>query len=436
MHSRTAVATAFSFLTLVAGPALADEADLMVVFDASGSMWGQIDGKAKIEIARDAFAEISTGWQQSGQTAGLIAYGHRRKGDCGDIELLSSPSRAATSAMPAQVAKLSPKGKTPLSAAVRMAAEELKYTENPATVILLSDGIETCDMDPCAVGADLEKLGIDFTAHVIGFDIQSDADRAQLQCLAANTGGQYFDADSADALSTALIRMVEAPSAEPSGIVTVQIVLAEAEGTARPAQVALEARNLSSGERRDLGVLQGAEQVITGRSADLSVGQWSFTAKGDGGVGEVTVDLTAKSDRITIPFQANNAAFEYLGSRDFLQGADIEFQLRSRKPLQENATFYAALVPAGATSFDENISFVYRFGADSKTTEHVFHAWEYPLEPGLYEIVLQNDGMYALEPNLGRFSFKVAQENVDVPKAAPESEASVQPTRRPVSSSK
>lgn len=59
--------------------------DLMFVFDASGSMWGQVDGVAKIDIARRVFADMSQSWADSQQAVGLIAYGHRRKGDCSDI---------------------------------------------------------------------------------------------------------------------------------------------------------------------------------------------------------------------------------------------------------------------------------------------------------------------------------------------------------------
>ena len=58
--------------------------------------------------------------------------------------------------------------------AVKAAAEALGYTEEKATVILITDGIETCDADPCQIGTDLEAQGIDFTAHVIGFGL-SDA---------------------------------------------------------------------------------------------------------------------------------------------------------------------------------------------------------------------------------------------------------------------
>lgn len=181
-----------------------EQPDLMVVFDASGSMWGQIDGKSKIQIAQEAFIDLSASWSTSQTRAGLLAYGHRRKGDCSDIELISRPSAEASAIMAEQVAKLKPKGKTPLSAAVRQAADVLKFQEEAATVVLLSDGIETCNLNPCEVGAELEELGINFTAHVIGFDIAIDTDKAQLKCLAENTGGKYFDASDADGLNNAL----------------------------------------------------------------------------------------------------------------------------------------------------------------------------------------------------------------------------------------
>ena len=116
---------------------------------------------------------------------------------------------------------MSPKGKTPLSAAVTFAAEKLKYTEEAATVILVSDGIETCDLDPCAVGASLEQAGVNFTAHVVGFDVGEIEAKGQLQCLAENTGGEFLLASNADELSDALEATVAAePEPEPEDDIT------------------------------------------------------------------------------------------------------------------------------------------------------------------------------------------------------------------------
>ncbi len=210
----------------MATPAAAAE-DAILVLDGSGSMWGQIEGKTKIEIAQQVTGDLLN--QLPGdRRLGLIAYGHNRKGDCTDIEELVAVG-TDRGAIKAAVDDISPKGKTPLSAAVKMAAEKLRYTESKATVILVSDGIETCDLDPCAVGTALEEAGVDFTAHVIGFDVAEEEAQQQLQCLAKNTGGRYISASNAGELSVALTETVVnvEPAAETG---TLSLAASELEG--------------------------------------------------------------------------------------------------------------------------------------------------------------------------------------------------------------
>jgi len=192
------------FSTLSIPPVQAQEKGrTILVFDASGSMWGQIDGKAKITIAQEVIGNLLSTIPDD-EALGLTVYGHRRKGDCGDIESLVAPGTGNRAAIAAAVNKILPKGKTPLSAAVIAAAEELKYAEEKATVILISDGKETCEFDPCEVGRRLEAAGVDFTAHVVGFDVADPLARAQLQCLAENTGGVFRTASNAQELTEAL----------------------------------------------------------------------------------------------------------------------------------------------------------------------------------------------------------------------------------------
>ncbi len=206
---------ALAAITIVcAGSAAAESheesADGILVLDASGSMWGQIDGRHKILIARDVIGDLLSDLPADHQL-GLMAYGHNRKGDCTDIEMVSEVGANREDIRKA-VNSLRPLGKTPLSASVQKAAEVLRYKETAATVILISDGEETCDVDPCEVGRALEASGVDFTAHVIGFDLSTDIERAQLQCLAESTGGTYHDAADADELSDALEKTI-APAA-------------------------------------------------------------------------------------------------------------------------------------------------------------------------------------------------------------------------------
>ena len=201
---------------------------MILVLDASGSMWGQIDGVNKIVIAKQAVNDLLDTLPAS-QSVGLSAYGHREKGSCTDIELLVPPAPNSIDAIRAAVDAISPKGKTPLSAAVLAAAKELRYEEDAATVILISDGRETCDLDPCAIGAELEATGVGFTAHVIGFDVTEAEDKAQLACLAEETGGRFLSASNATELVAALEEVAEIkPEPEPEPAVVQADILLEA----------------------------------------------------------------------------------------------------------------------------------------------------------------------------------------------------------------
>ncbi|OYW52374.1 MAG: hypothetical protein B7Z31_12740 [Rhodobacterales bacterium 12-65-15] len=178
------------------------EGKSIIVLDASGSMWGQIDGRAKLEIAREALGTVLAGMDPATEI-GLIAYGHREKGACGDIELVVPPAAGTAQAITDAANSMKFLGMTPLTDSVRRAAEELKSTEAKATVILITDGIETCEADPCALGAELEASGVDFTAHVVGFGL-TEAEGQAVACLAENTGGKYIQASDAGSLVEAL----------------------------------------------------------------------------------------------------------------------------------------------------------------------------------------------------------------------------------------
>ncbi len=191
------------------GQAQAQGADTILVLDASGSMWGLVDGQSKISAARQAVDAILSKWNPADRL-GVMVYGHRSKGDCKDIELMVPVSKFDAAKVKAAIDGINPKGKTPISDSLRAAAEALHSTENKANVILVSDGIETCAPDPCAAAAELKKAGIGFTAHVIGLDVADPAAKSQLQCIARVTGGVYLDASNASSLTGALTKAVAA----------------------------------------------------------------------------------------------------------------------------------------------------------------------------------------------------------------------------------
>lgn len=270
-----------ALIAALSAPAAAQERpDMIVVFDGSGSMWGQVAGRSKLELAREALSTVVS--EVPGDSnIGMMLYGHRVRGQCSDIEMAVpvGPARQAVPAILARAQALNPRGMTPLVDSVLQAAQSLRHTERAATVVLLTDGIETCGGDPCALGRMLAEQGIDFTAHVVGFDLSLDEQR-QVACLAHETGGMFLAANNAQELVAALSQAIAvAPEPEPQPVATVQprnlrLILRDTEGgpvLTRRAFHAVELLPLDEGgEAPDLdldwnpGALTGTGRVLPG----------------------------------------------------------------------------------------------------------------------------------------------------------------------------
>ncbi|PWK62935.1 vWA domain-containing protein [Roseicyclus mahoneyensis] len=216
---RTWLWLATAFLLATAPVRAQEQPNLIIVLDGSGSMWGQVDGRTKIDLAREALSQVLSEATAEMQI-GMLAYGHRVRGQCSDIELMvpTGPAGASVPAILGAAGRISPLGMTPLTESVLQAAQQLRFSEQAATVVLLTDGVETCGGDPCALGRMLESQGIDFTAHVVGFDM-TDAEQRTVACLADETGGLFIAANDADDLARALREtIISAPLPDPGPI--------------------------------------------------------------------------------------------------------------------------------------------------------------------------------------------------------------------------
>jgi Ca-activated chloride channel family protein len=189
----------------------------ILVFDSSGSMAAVMpDGRVKLDAARQIVAQALASWPAGGEL-GVIAYGHRRAGDCSDIETILPLGPLSADAVTRALRPLMARGKTPLSRSLEAAAKLLP--EGGGTIVLVSDGIETCDADPCAVAAALAAAHAELVIHVVGFGVKKD-EVGQLACIAEKGNGKFFDAKDADGLTQALetvkVDAVVPPPPEPS----------------------------------------------------------------------------------------------------------------------------------------------------------------------------------------------------------------------------
>lgn len=180
-----------------------------VILDGSGSMWGQLpDGTHKITAAR----EVLKGFRAEdygGRELAFRVYGHRRKGDCMDSELVVpfSPPTEALAKMGSFAEGVNPKGKTPISRSLRAALED--FGERPGEIILVSDGIETCDEDPCALVRSWRAQNVDVRVHVVGLGLE-EKERGAMQCISEAAGTEYHDARSADELAAGMKEIQQA----------------------------------------------------------------------------------------------------------------------------------------------------------------------------------------------------------------------------------
>ena len=177
-----------------------------IIYDSSNSMWGQINGVAKYEIASQVVSDLMTDWPDE-EPIGLLSYGHRQRSSCEDIELLVPPRSGAQQAIVESVRAIRPNGKTPLGRSLEQA---IRSTSSRETLILLSDGVESCAADPCSIAAQYEARDPGLTIHVVGFGLGSDQDSSQLSCIARNTGGLYQEANSTGELYSVALEIYEA----------------------------------------------------------------------------------------------------------------------------------------------------------------------------------------------------------------------------------
>lgn len=187
-------------------PSLAAEAGTgpaIVVLDGSGSMWGNIgtERPSKFDLARQALRQ-SLSTLSPRVRLGLMSFGQRRRADCSDVEVLAPPEAGSPDRILSIADKLNPKGKGPLSLALREAARQIP-ADTDGSVIVIHDGVDNCAQDPCQAAADIAAANHKVRLYLISFGLDP-ADAPRLACVGTATGGKSFVAQSSAELADAI----------------------------------------------------------------------------------------------------------------------------------------------------------------------------------------------------------------------------------------
>lgn len=199
-------ATGAAALMLLAGGAAAQQKNVLFIVDSSNSMRGKIEGYAKSTYAESAL--ITAVYRMPASTRmGLATYGHRfnyKLKECNnDMELLLPIGSLSGDSIEQDVKHLKPNGQTPIARTLMQATKWFRsFQGQDNTIVLITDGKETCGGNPCVVAKTLKEAGIATKIHVVGFSLKA-RERADVECIAVNGGGRYFDARNPDGLSIA-----------------------------------------------------------------------------------------------------------------------------------------------------------------------------------------------------------------------------------------
>lgn len=194
-------------------PAQADDIgpvrpELLVLLDASGSMdEAEPTGSTRMEIAQEAVTGVAEELPRSANM-GLRAFGPSETGDDCDASELLVPIGEGRDGIVDTVNDLEPAGSTPLAYSLEQAADDFFDSVTPKTIVLISDGEDTCDGDPVDVAENITDQGLDLRIHVIGYDVDNDT-RDQLIRVAQAGNGSYYDAQDGAALVSRLSRASE-----------------------------------------------------------------------------------------------------------------------------------------------------------------------------------------------------------------------------------
>jgi len=173
------------FISIVSGYAFSQEHEplapkqltrILFVFDASQSMAGTWESDTKIDIARQILIDLVDSLQQiSNIQMALRVYGHQSPvppQDCNDTKLEVPFSPNSAPRIRQRLRFITPKGTTPIANSLAMSVNDFPPCDNCRNIIILiTDGIEACEGDPCEVSQELQKKGIILKPFVIGIGI-------------------------------------------------------------------------------------------------------------------------------------------------------------------------------------------------------------------------------------------------------------------------
>jgi len=200
---------------------------ILFIFDASKSMFGHFGGKPKIDIAQRLLSEAVDSLRNMPNVGlALRVYGNRSiitpgNQDCEDTHLEVPFGPENVPQIKTVLKSTYPKGTTPIAKSLEATINDFTPCSNCKNiVILITDGIEACDGDPCAVSRALRKNNIFLKPFVIGLGVLEEY-KKNFYCI-----GNFYDAKDEKSFRTILGLVIK----EALNSTSIQVDLLDVDG--------------------------------------------------------------------------------------------------------------------------------------------------------------------------------------------------------------
>ncbi len=176
---------------------------VLFLFDASGSMLAPWENTLRINAAKEILSDLVDSLKVNDKVElALRAYGHQspsKEQNCKDTKLEIGFSKNNHDQIINRLKYIYPKGTTPISYSLLQSANDFPVDKSYRNIIIIiTDGIESCDGDPCAVSLELQKKDIFLKPFVIGLGME-DRFAKEFDCM-----GRYFNAKNINAFRNVL----------------------------------------------------------------------------------------------------------------------------------------------------------------------------------------------------------------------------------------
>jgi len=177
---------------------------ILFILDASNSMNANWGGQTRIEAAKELLVKTVDSLNGSANLQiALRVYGHQSPitatyQDCNDTKLEVPFGPDNFMKVRNKIRTIIAKGTTPIARSLEAAASDFPDTNARNIIILITDGLEACDNDPCVIAKKLHDKGVKVTPFVIGLGLDlSYLD--QFKCI-----GSYSEAETKEAFNNVL----------------------------------------------------------------------------------------------------------------------------------------------------------------------------------------------------------------------------------------